>query len=145
MKKFLWITILILLAVAYIGGYWPEHQKLRAAEQAAAEAQQETVRAQAIARLCKLENDLLALIGQTENQNYGEARDLSRVFFDNLRKEIDRDQNASYKQDLENMLATRDAVTAGLAQADAATAAALRQNLAQLQQLLQKLASQANP
>jgi len=144
MKKFLWITILILLAVAYIGGYWPEHQKLRAAQQAAAEAQQGMASAQAIARLCKLENDLLALIGQTENQNYGEARDLSRVFFDNLRQEIDRNPNASYKQDLETMLATRDAVTAGLARADATTAAALRQNLAQMQQLLQRLTSQAN-
>jgi hypothetical protein len=144
MKKFLLTTTVILLGVAYVAGYWPEHQKLLAAEQSAAQAQQQLASAQAVARICKLENDLLALIGQTENQNYGEARNLSKTFFDNLRQEADRDQNASYRQDLENILSGRDAVTAGLARTDASTAATLREYLVQMQQLLQKLASQAN-
>jgi predicted transcriptional regulator len=144
MKKFLLVATLILLGAAYVAGYWPEHEKLIAAQESAAQVQQQLATAQAVARICKLENDLLALIGQTENQNYGEARNLSKAFFDNLRQEVDRDQNATYKQDLENILSGRDAVTAGLARADASTAATLRQYLAQMQQLLQKLASQAN-
>lgn len=144
MKKVLVIAVLILLAAAFIGGYWPQHQQLRAAQQSAAQAQQQLASVQAVARICRLENDLLALLGQTENQNYGDARGLSNAFFDNLRREADRDQNASYKADLENILGQRDTVTAGLARADASTAASLRQILAQMQQLMQKSASQAS-
>jgi hypothetical protein len=144
MKKFLLVGTLILLVAAYVAGYWPQHQQLSVAEQKMAQAQQQLASAQAIARICSLENDLLALLGQTESQNYGEASNLSKAFFDNLRREVDRDQNASYRQDLENILSGRDAVTAGLARADSSTASMLRQDLAQMQQLLQKLASQAN-
>ena len=144
MKRFLLVAILILLGAAFVAGYWPEHEKLIAAQDNAAQVQQQLATTQAVARICKLENELLQLMGQTENQNYGEARNLSKTFFDDLRQEADRDQNASYKQDLENILAGRDAVTAGLARADASTAATLRQYLTQMQQLLQKLTSQAN-
>jgi hypothetical protein len=144
MSKVLVIAALVLLAAAYIGGYWPQHQQLRAAQQSAAQAQQQLGSAQAVARICRLENDLLALLSQTENQNYGDARNLSQAFFDNLRHEADRDQNAPYKADLENILGQRDAITAGLARADASTVTALRQILVQMQQLMEKSAGQAN-
>lgn len=144
MNKVLVIVIIVLLGVAYVGGYWPQHQQLRVAQQSQAQSQQQLASVQAVARICRLENALLALIGQTENQNYGNARGLSQAFFDSLRGEADRDQNAPYKADLENMLGQRDAITAGLAKADPATAAALRQILAQMQQLMEKSAAQAN-
>jgi type II secretory pathway pseudopilin PulG len=144
MNKIVAVVILILLAAAYVGGYWPQHRQLRAAQQSAAQAQEELSGAQTVARVCHLENDLLALIGQTENQNYGNARNLSNAFFDEMRREADRDQNTPYKGDLENILGQRDTVTAGLARADASTPTALRQLLAQMQQLMGKLAGPAN-
>jgi hypothetical protein len=144
MNKVLVVVMLLLLGAAYVGGYWPQHRQLRAAQQSEAQAQQQLAGVQAVARICRLENDLLALIGQTENQNYGNARGLSQAFFDNLRREADQDQNASYKADLENILGQRDAITAGLARADAATATTLRQILVQMQQLMGKSAGQAN-
>ncbi len=142
MKKLLGVFVL-LLAAAYVGGYWPQHQQLRAAQQSAAEAQLQLANVQAVARICKLENELLALLNQTDSQNYGNARTLSNTFFDDMRWEADRDQNASYKADLENILGQRDAVTAGLAKADPATATTLRQALSQIEQLAGKLTSQA--
>lgn len=144
MKKFLRILVLILLLAAFVAGYWPQHKQLLAAEQTASQAQQQLGAVQAVARVCHLENDLLSLIGQTENQNYGEARNLSNAFFDDVRKEADRPQNAAFKSDLESILTQRDAVTAGLARTDAATVNTLRQILGQIQQLLQKLNSQAS-
>ena len=144
MKKVLAIVALVLLGAAYLGGYWPQHRQLLSAQQSAVQAQQQLASVQAVARICRLENDLLALIGQTENQNYGNARGLSNSFFDELRREANRDQNAPYKADLENILAQRDAITAGLARADASTAATLRQILVQMQQLMEKSAGQAN-
>jgi type II secretory pathway pseudopilin PulG len=135
------IVILVLLAAAYVAGYWPQHRLLRAAQENAAQVQQQLASAQTVARICRLENNLLALIGQTETQNYGNARGLSNAFFDDLRHEADRDQGAPYKADL---LTQRDAITAGLARTDASTVANLRQMLIQMQQLVEKQASQAN-
>jgi hypothetical protein len=144
MNRVLLIVGLLLLGGAYVGGYWPQHQKLLAVQQSASKAQDDLAAVQTVARMCRLENDLLALLSQTENQNYGDARGLSNTFFDNLRREADRDQNTSFKADLETILAQRDTVTAGLAKTDAATVTTLRQILAQMQQLMQKAASQAN-
>jgi len=144
MKKYIFIAVLILLGAAYVAGYWPQHKRVLAAEETSAQAQQQLANVQAVARVCRLENDLLVLLGQTENQNYGEARNLSNVFFDDVRKEADRPQNAAFKSDLEAILAQRDAVTAGLARTDSATTTTLRQILVQMQQLMQKLARQAN-
>lgn len=144
MKKVLAMVALVLLGAAYLGGYWPQHQQLRAAQDNAAQAQQQLASVQVVARICRLENNLLNLLGQTENQNYGDARSLSQAFFDNLRHEADRDQNTPFKADLEGILAQRDAITAGLTKADPATATALRQILAQMQQLMEKAAGQAN-
>jgi hypothetical protein len=144
MKKLLLILVLVLLGGAYLAGYWPQHKLLRSAQDSNLQMQQELASVQAVARVCRLENDLLALLGQTEQQNYGEARNLSNVFFDDVRREADRPQNAAFKSDLESLLAQRDTVTAGLARTDAATLTALRQMLAQMQQLLQKLSTGAN-
>ncbi len=144
MNKVLVIVIVVLLGAAYVGGYWPQHQQLRAAQQSAEQAHQQLAGVQAVARVCRLENELLALLGQTENQNYGDARSLSNTFFDDMRREADRDQNAPYKGDIENILSQRDAITAGLAKADASTATTLRQMLGQMEQLAGRLAGQAS-
>jgi len=138
------IVILVLLAAAYVAGYWPQHRQLRAAQENAAQVQQQLANAQTVARICRLENNLLALIGQTENQNYGNARGLSNTFFDDLRHEADRDQASPYKADLEKILTQRDAITAGLARTDASTVATLRQILIQMEQVMEKQASQTN-
>ena len=144
MNRYLLIAILVLLAAAYVGGYWPEHQKLRAAQQSATQAQQQLATLQAVARMSHLENEALDLLGQTENQNYGNARNLSNSFFDELRKEADRDPKAAYKADLESILSQRDTITAGLARADASTTTALHQIAGQMEQVTQKLVGQAN-
>lgn len=143
MIKKLLILFLVLLAAAYVAGYWPQHQQLHAAQQNAAQAQQQLATTQEVARICKLENELLALLGQAENQNYGDARNLSNAFFEDLRKEADRDPNAPYKADLENILGQRDAITAGLTKADPSTTNSLKQALTQMEQLVGKLSSQA--
>ncbi|HUK24054.1 MAG TPA: hypothetical protein VLV49_05700 [Terriglobales bacterium] len=144
MKRILLILVVILLGAVFLAGYWPQHKLLLAAQDSNAQIQQQLTNVQAVARVCRLENNLLALLGQTESQNYGEARNLSNAFFDSVRQEADRPQNAAFKSDLENILSQRDPVTAGLARTDATTVTTLRQILSQLQQLMQKLAGQAN-
>ena len=144
MKRLVLILGLVLLVAAYIGGYWPQRQKLQEAEKNSAQASQQLASAQTVVHVARLENDLVALVDQTQNQNYGEAQKLSSRFFDDLRAELDRSPNAPYRQSLETIFTRRDAVTSGLTRADAATIGALRQSLNEIRQLSENLVSQVN-
>jgi type II secretory pathway pseudopilin PulG len=144
MKKLAVILGILLLGGVYLGGYWPQRQKIQEAEKSSAQAAQQLTSAQAVVHVTRLENDLVALVDQTQNQNYGEAQKLSSKFFDDLKAEIDRSANAPYRQALETILARRDAVTSGLTRADAATIGPLRQSLNEVRQLSENLVSQVN-
>jgi type II secretory pathway pseudopilin PulG len=144
MKKVVFIVGVLLLAGAYVGGYWPQRQKLQEAEKNSAQASQQLASAQTVVHITRLENDLVSLVDQTQNQNYGEAQRLSSRFFDDLRAELDRSPNAPYRQILETVFARRDAVTSGLTRADAATIGAVRQSLNEIRQLSENLVSQVS-
>ena len=144
MKKIVFIFGILLLVGAYLGGYWPQRQKVHEAEKKSAQAIQELTSAQAVVRITRLENDLISLVDLTQNQNYGEAQKLSSRFFDDLRSELDHSPNAPYRQTLETIFARRDAVTSGLTRGDAATIGPLRQSLDEIRQLSENLVSQVN-
>jgi len=144
MKMFAVILGILLLGGAYLGGYWPQRQKIQEAEKNVMQAAQQLTSAQAVVHITRLENDLVALVDQTQNQNYGEAQKLSSRFFDDLKAEVDRSPNAAYRSNLETILARRDVVTSGLTRADAAIIAPLRQSLGEVRQLSENLISQVN-
>ncbi len=143
MKKLLLLIVLILLIAVYILGYWPQHQQVEQLQSDTAHLQQQLATAQDAAKMCQLENEMLDLLDQTKAQNYGNAQKLAGQFFNDLQAEIARVPNASYNQDLRNLLATRDAVVAGLARTDASTVTSLQQGMSQIRQIAQQLASQA--
>ena len=136
MKKLLIILVLLVVGGAYVAGYWPQRQKLVAAEQNSSQLTQQLAEAQTLVRICHIENQLLAVIEQTESQNYGEAQNQSGRLFDDIRAEAGRAANPTYKQLLDTLQGRRDAVTAGLARADSGTLMVLRQSLKDLRQLL---------
>lgn len=144
MKKVILILGMVLLVAAYLGGYWPQRQKVQEAQKNSEQATQQLAAAQTVVHIARLENDLVALVDQTQNQNYGEAQKLSSRFFDDLRAELDRFPNAPYRSTLETIFSRRDAVTAGLTRADAATIGPLRQSLNEIRQLSENLVGQVN-
>ena len=119
---------------AELAGVSPTYQSQ--VEQENVQLKAELASSQALGRIARLQNQLLVLIEQAEAQNYGEAQKLSNSFFDDVRKEIDRDKGAPYSSKLEAILARRDAVTAGLAKAEAPTVGALRQSLTEMRELV---------
>jgi hypothetical protein len=135
-RKIMLLVIVLLIGTAYLIGYWPEHQKSAAVEQENVQLKNQLASAESLGRIARLENELLLLIEQTESQNYGEAQKLSNIYFDDVRKEIDRNKSAPYVPKLEAILARRDAVTAGLAKAEAATVGQLRQSLTEMRELI---------
>jgi hypothetical protein len=126
----------VLVIWAFLLGYWPQRKQAQALEQENVQIKNQLASADALGRIARLENELLVLIEQTEGQNYGEAQKLSNSFFDEVRKEIDRDKGAPYASKLETILARRDAITAGLARAEAPTIGALRQSLTEMRELV---------
>jgi hypothetical protein len=135
-RRIMLLLVVILIGVAYFIGYWPEHQQLTALQQDNDTIKKQLASAEALGRIARLENELLVLIEQTESQNYGEAQKNSNQFFDDVRKEIDRDKAAPYASKLEAVLGRRDAVTAGLAKAEATTVSTLRQSLSEMRELV---------
>ncbi len=122
MKRLGWIVLVVLLAAAYVGGYWPQHQRFREAQDNfnAVSARLANVEANAESRirLCKLQSDLIALVYKTADKNYGDALPLSTKFFDQVLAEATRTDNQKSKSSLQSILQKRDAVTAALAKGD---------------------------
>ncbi len=140
MRKIMLLVVVVLVIWAFLIGYWPQRKQIAAVEQENAQLKNQLASAETVSRIARLENQLLVLIEQTEGQNYGEAQKLSNSLFDDMRKEIDRNKGAAYAPKLETILARRDAVTAGLARAEAPTLGMLKQSLTEVRELMLVLA-----
>jgi len=136
MRKIMLLAVIVLIIWAFLLGYWPQHKQSLALEQENAQLKNQLGSAEAVGRIARLENELLVLIEQTEGQNYGEAQKLSNAFFDDVHKEVDRDKSAAYVPKLQAILARRDAITAGLARAEAPTVGVLKQSLTEMRELV---------
>ena len=114
MKRYLVILLIVLAGLAYLVGYWPEHQGRNALEGQVASLQVELAEAQARVRLGGLLGQLLAAEDAVSAQNYGQAQALSSKFFDAVRAEATRTAASSFKVALERVAQMRDSVTASL-------------------------------
>jgi hexokinase len=66
-------------------------------------------------------------------QNYGVAQDYSSQYFDKLRETSERVENFTLKTSLQELLNSRDTVTAALSKADPASASQLQAIFAKTQ------------
>lgn len=126
MRKLLVGLVVLLVASAFVGGYWPQRERVARAEAAVADARRLQVEAQARAqaldaqvRLGRLFGQYLALADAAAAANYGEAQSLSSSFFDRVREESTLATDATARAALDAVLMRRDAVTAGLARGEA--------------------------
>jgi hypothetical protein len=117
--KRLWASVTVLLvAAAYLSGRWPERERRLTLAGENAILQERVEEAEAAVRMCDLLGQVQNVIHAVSLKNYGEAQGFSSVFFDAARAESGRTVQAGYRQALEDVLSSRDAVTAALAQAD---------------------------
>lgn len=136
MKSVLVVIAMLLLAGAYVGGYWPEHRELTAAQSELQSTKIRLAEAEDKIRMYQLENRILGVIEKATDKNYGDAQKLSTEFFDQVRPEIARTAQDSFRTSLESALLKRDQVTAGLTQGDPAVLDLLRQMLVNFRQVL---------
>ena len=124
-KRALAVVVILLIAGAFVAGYWPQRKGLIQAQADAVEARRqlsearsELAQAEASARLGRLFGQYLALQDAVLTANYGEAQALSSPFFDRVRDEAAKTDDASVRTALDAILMRRDTVTAGLARSE---------------------------
>jgi hypothetical protein len=125
MKKVMAVVVVLLLAGAFLAGYWPQRQALAVARAEATEARRELSRvsaelatAEAKLRLGLLFGRYLALEDAVVSADYPTAQALSTAFFDQVREEASRTSDATVRTALDAVLVRRDTVTAGLARGE---------------------------
>lgn len=122
------LLVVVLLAAAYVAGFWPQRERISVLQGENASLQQRMEAAEARVRAGVLLGELLTLREVAQDMNYGQARTLSSPFFEHVRAEAGRTTDAGVKQALESILALRDTVTVALTQGDAAALGHLRES-----------------
>jgi predicted negative regulator of RcsB-dependent stress response len=112
------LIVIVLMGLSFAGGYWWERAKWSAAEAKSQTLSAQVSQANATIGLYRLQDQLLTLVQDTGNKNYGDAATLSTKFFDNLSAELTQTTQPGLRSALESIQNQRDAVTAGLAKAD---------------------------
>ena len=116
MKRVL-VTV-VLMAVAFLAAYVPMQWKNYDLQQQDAKSRQELSAQLAAAedslRMAKLQNQLGLLLIDVEQTNFGEAKQSSTQFFDQLREALSSVQSEAARARLEAALKRRDQITADL-------------------------------
>lgn len=137
-----YLIVLLLLALAFGGGVWFEHGKVESLRTKLDAANAQLAQANDDARLGRLEDDLLTLVEDTANKNYGEAATASTRFFNRLSAEIGQATQPGVKSAMQSILGQRDQVTAQIAKADPAAHDTFVQMSATLHHAIQPVFSQ---
>ena len=125
MRQVLVVLVVLLIAGAFVAGYWPQREKLTQAQAETVEARRQLAearaqldQAEAKARLGRLFGQFLALEDAVLASDYAGAQALSSAFFNAVREEADRTGDASVRTALDATLMRRDTVTAGIARGE---------------------------
>jgi uncharacterized protein (DUF2267 family) len=126
MKRVLVVLALAAIGAAYFVGYWPERQARVASERTLEAMRANLERAEARNRLYGLQSKLSDLLGTVEARNFGEAQGKATAFFDAVRAEASRSDQAGATKALEGILEGRDSLTIAITQNDPAALEMLR-------------------
>jgi hypothetical protein len=131
-RKVLVVLIVLLVAGAFLAGYWPLREKLIQAQAETVEARRQLAesrtqldQAEAKARLGRLFGQLLALEDAVLASDYAGAQALSTSFFNAVREEAGKTDDAAVRTALDATLMRRDTVTAGIARGESSVRDAL--------------------
>ncbi len=144
-KKALAAAAVLLVGGAYLFGLVPQRQRRLALEVEVSSLGHRLEIAEDRARLGTIFARAHGPVELVAQRNYGQAQQLSSVFFDDVRAEAGRTHEPAFRDPLLGVLALRDAVTAALSKGDPAALEELRRAAALLQPVLEKPAAAAGP
>jgi len=128
--------VVLVVGLAYVAGYWPEHRRRVALEVDAESLRERLADSEARVRVGRLLGEALNIREAVGSLNYGNAQQLSSTFFDGVRAEASITPVAPFKTALDAVLQARDEVTAALARGDQAALEPLRRSELQLREVL---------
>ena len=135
MLKFV-VLVVVLLAAAYVAGFWPQRDRIGALSTENAALQQRVDASEGKVRAGAILGELLAFKEVVQEMNYGQARGMSSPFFEHVAAEAARTTDPAMKQALASILAERDRVTVALTQGDGSALGLLRASEGRLRQAL---------
>ncbi|MGQ9634989.1 MAG: hypothetical protein ACUVXB_12175 [Bryobacteraceae bacterium] len=115
--------------VVFLLGFLPQYNKVRSVRGQLESARQELAAAGYRLELAALRDAISQVHLETVQKNYGIAAQQSTAFFDQLQGIANRERDAERRKAFEEILAARDAVTAGLASGDPAVTSEIQRLL----------------
>lgn len=107
-----------LIGLAFLAGFIPQYLEVRRVRGELQSARDEIASRNSNRKLAHLRDLAGLLYLETNRKNYGLAGQYATQFYNAVSEAASQSSNASVKQELEQMLAGRDAITGGLAKGD---------------------------
>lgn len=136
MKRAILIAAVIVVGLAYLAGFWPQHRQLSDVRRQLQETQARLTAADARIRLGDVLGQLLALSDAVAAKNYGQAATLSSTFFDAVRNEAAQAPQPEVTSTLQTILNARDRVTTAIAGTDPGVTSILKEQERSLRRVL---------
>jgi len=120
------VTGLVILVLVFLLGFVPQYLEKR-------QIQSEIAISSEKLKMSELRDLAGMMLLEVLRQNYGVARDYSSQYFEKLRETAEQVENSTLKTSLQELLNSRDTVTAALSKADPASASQLQAMFAKTQ------------
>jgi hypothetical protein len=123
-----WLLIgIVLLASAYMAGFWPERQRAQEAREEAARLQARVNQLETRVRLAEVLGLLLRLSDSVVARNYGDASEQATAYFDRVAREMTAGTEELGHAALQSIHQARDRVVAALARSEPAIIETLKE------------------
>jgi hypothetical protein len=132
------ILWLVLLLIGFFAGFIPQYVKAQRTVSELSSARQQLASCQLGNRLAQLRDAAALMLVQANRKNYGIAGDYAKRFFDEAQQIAGQTSDAGLRSSLEQLLSTRDAITAELAKGDPAVVPELEALLMKSEQDLKR-------
>jgi hypothetical protein len=136
MRKRLVLSLILLIA-AYLGGLVPPYLKARRLEEQVSAGVRQLQSCQFNQQLSYVRDDAALLYLAVTQKNYGIAAEHAKQLFDQAQQVSNTAQNQAVRSALQEVLASRDEVTADLSKGDAAVVGLTQSLLQKLQAVRQ--------
>jgi hypothetical protein len=134
MKKTVIVGFCLML-LGFLGGFVPQHSRVSQAMQENQELRQQLVATQRSETVNIFRNRAALLYAEVEKSNFSVASESASKLFTDLRAFTNQSADATLKQNLEDILSTRDSIIGGIAKADPAVAAQIRELFLKMQNI----------
>jgi hypothetical protein len=132
------IPWLALLLVGFLVGFVPQYNKMRRLGSELESVKQQLSSCQLGSRLSQLRDTAALIYLEATRKNYGLAGEHSARFFDEAHQLAEQTSEGTLRTSLQELLASRDVITAGLAKGDPAVVPELQTLLARAERDLKR-------